>query len=139
MTDTPLVAGSAVILTGDSLRVALDATLIAVRARQLSGLSVDGYRRLAQALHTAMATNGRSDVPEPPPVTPSLAPTVPVEEAAAMLGLSRRQTRRLAPLLGGRIIAGRWLLDEMCIEEHLRGKVNGEKGIGPDDRRHERP
>jgi len=131
MNDAPLVAGTAVVLHGDTLRVALDAALIAVRARRLSGLPIDNYRQLALALHTAMmATNGHMDVPETPTVATSIAPTVTVEQAAEMLGLSRRQTRRLAPRLGGRIIAGRWLLDEMCIKEHLEGKTNGERPTG---------
>ena len=35
-----------------------------------------------------------------------------------MLGLSPRQTRRIAKKLGGQIIGGRWLLDMQAIIEH---------------------
>jgi len=39
-----------------------------------------------------------------------------------MLERSRRQTRRIAAKLGGRIIAGRWMLDRTAICEHLEGR-----------------
>jgi len=118
-----VVAGSAVILHGPALRAALDCVLIACRSRRLSGLPDSRtYRDLASALAVASA-NGHTDVRE----TCSLPsyfqeqPTVPVEQAAHQLGLSQRQTRRLAPKLGGRITAGRWLLDQQAINEHQEG------------------
>lgn len=52
---------------------------------------------------------------------PTLAPTVPLTQAARRLGVSERQARRLAPRLGGRRIAGRWFIDETALTEHLDG------------------
>jgi hypothetical protein len=118
-----VVAGSAVILHGPALRAALDCVLIAGRSRRLSGLPDSrAYLGLAEALLRASAS-GRSDVLKHVPAQYfPVAPTVPIEEAADMLRLSRRQTRRIAPRLGGRIIAGRWLLDRTAIDEHLTGR-----------------
>lgn len=120
----PLVITTAVILTGDQLRTALTAVLIAARARTINGLPPSrAYNDLGQAL--AAATHGQLAVPKPVEAeTPKMRPTVPIEEAAPLLGLSRRQTRRLAPKLGGRLIAGRWLLDEQAVQEHLQGKAS---------------
>lgn len=117
--------GGVVVLHGPMLNHTLQLALIAARTRRHNGLpasSVDAA--LAQALSAAMAAQGQSDVPEPValPSFPVTEPTVTVENAAQQLGLSVRQTRRLAPKLGGKIIRGRWLLDQHAIDEHLRGK-----------------
>lgn len=120
-----VVAGTAVILTGDAARAALQAVLIAIRSRRLSGLpNSAAYTELAQALADAATADGQSDVPKHAVGQgfPAEVPTVPIDDAAARLGLSPRQVRRLAPKLGGRIIGGRWLLDEQAIREHLQGK-----------------
>jgi hypothetical protein len=119
-----VVAGSAVILTGDWVQTTLQAVLIATRSRRHNGLPNNAaHTELAQALADAMAANGRADVPEPVDVQrfPAELPTVTVDDAAQQLGLSRRQARRLAPRLGGRLIAGRWLLDQTAINEHKEG------------------
>lgn len=111
-----------VVVTGPALRVAADAIRIAARNRRLSGLpSSRLYDQLAQAFSTAAkSATGQKDVPST--AVPELSPTVPVSEAAKRIGLSYRQTRRLAPKLGGRIVAGRWLLDDTAITEHLEGR-----------------
>jgi hypothetical protein len=119
--------GGVLVLHGPLLNRTLQLVLIAARTRRHNGLpnsSVDAA--LAQALTAAMAAHGQSDVPEPValPSFPTTEPTVTVEDAAQQLGLSRRQTRRLAPNLGGRVRAGRWLLDQHAIDEHLRGRDN---------------
>ena len=49
-------------------------------------------------------------------------PTVPLAEAAARLNISDRQARRLAPQLGGRMIAGRWFVDELALRQHIEGR-----------------
>ncbi|MBP2454614.1 hypothetical protein [Mycolicibacterium lutetiense] len=48
-------------------------------------------------------------------------PTVPVAEAAARLGISVRQARRLAPQLEGRKIAGCVFVDETALRQHTEG------------------
>ena len=113
-----------VIVTGLALRPALDAVLIAVRSRRLSGLPHSRiHDDLAAAFLTA-STAGRTDVPEPVALQ-SLTPTVTVKEAAAQMNRSPRQVRRIASKLGGRIIVGRWLLDDTAIAEHLEGRRHG--------------
>lgn len=111
----------AVVVTGTALQTATDAVLIAIRSRRANGLprsaSLDD---LAAAFITAMSPNGHVDVPNM--AVPTQLPTVTIEEAAHRMNKSRRQVRRMAPKLGGRIIAGRWLLDETAIAEHLDGQ-----------------
>ncbi|OZC52035.1 hypothetical protein CH286_04075 [Rhodococcus sp. WWJCD1] len=112
------VIGTAVILTGSGVEVALRAAINTQRARRTNGLPVSGdLNALVQA---CMSVRGHADVRDNADPATSLEerPTIPIEEAATMLGLSNRQTRRLAPKLGGKLIAGRWLLDMQAIIEH---------------------
>jgi hypothetical protein len=121
------VAGTAVILTGDWLQTTLQAVLIAARTRRHNGLpTTSADTALAEALAQAVAANGHEDVREPPVLQhyPQTQPTVTVEDGARQLGLSRRQARRLAPKLGGKLIGGQWRLDQHAIDEHLNGKDN---------------
>lgn len=112
------VIGTAVILTGSGVEVALRAAINTQRARRSNGLPVSGdLNALVQA---CMSVRGHSDVRDNADPATSLEerPTIPIEEAATMLGLSDRQIRRLASKLGGKKIAGRWLLDMQAIIEH---------------------
>jgi hypothetical protein len=117
--------GGVVVLSGPALRSALQATLITIRNRNMSGLSTQPYEALASELNEAMAAAGQS-VRRSPAVSKAAAvderPTVPIAEAAERLGISVRQARRLAPKLGGRIIAGRWFVDELALRQHTEGK-----------------
>ncbi len=47
---------------------------------------------------------------------------IPSSEAAELLGVTHRQVRRLAPRLGGQLVAGRWLIPRKELEEHLAGQ-----------------
>jgi len=122
--DGLVVAGTAVILTGGAARAALQAALIAIRARRANGLpDSEMYRELARALAQVESANGHSDIRERVVVEHlSVGPTVPLVEAAARLGLSDRQLRRLAPRLGGKKIGGTWLVDEQALEEAIEGR-----------------
>jgi hypothetical protein len=123
MNDGLLAAGPVVIVTGPAARAALDCVAIATRTRRLNGLPNSRiYGALAEALRTAVAASGQSGVREAVAAHPDVMPTIPVDEAATRLGLSHRQTRRLAPRLGGRKIGGRWFFDEQAITEHMEGK-----------------
>lgn len=119
-----LRVGGVVVISGAAARTLCEAVLIAARARAHSGYPPSGdYATLATELHAAMSASGQSDVRDlPDPDPESVAPTVPIEQAAAELGLSKRQTRRLAPDLGGRIVGGRWLLDAHAIRQHIEGQ-----------------
>ncbi len=117
------VAGGVVVLSGAAARAAADALLIAVRSRRVNGLPRSAhYDAIAAAL---VSVAGHRDVPKPAAAQPigmdTNPPTMPVPDAARHLGLSTRQTRRLAPKLGGRIVGGRWLLDAQAVAEHVRG------------------
>jgi hypothetical protein len=121
----PLIAGTAVILTGEWLEAALQAVLIAARARARNGLANSAaHLALAKALTVAMSEDGHSDVREIAGVQdlPYEQPTVTVAEAAKQLKLSERQIRRRAPQLGGRRVGGVWLLDQDAIDEHRKGQ-----------------
>jgi hypothetical protein len=111
--------GGVLVLTGPGLRCALECVLIAIKHRRLSGLPNKRYEHLARELHAAMTAAGQSDAPQPAVRQPVWVhqPTVPIAEAAHRLGRSDRQTRRLAPRLGGRIIGGRWFVDELALRE----------------------
>ena len=117
--------GGVVVLSGPALRSALQATLITIKNRNMSGLSTQPYEALACELNEAMAADGQSVV-RPPAVSKAAdvdePPIVPIAEAAARLGISVRQARRLAPKLGGRKIAGSWFVDEPALRQHTEGK-----------------
>jgi hypothetical protein len=117
--------GGVVIVHGTAARTLCEAVLIAERARRSSGLPLSrDYATLAAELHAAMSATGQSDVRSAPDHDADVVtPTVSIEQAAAELGLSKRQTRRLAPDLGGRIIAGRWFIDRTALTEHIEGQT----------------
>lgn len=116
--------GPAVLVSGHAARILRDAVLIAARARTINGLPLSrDYRTLADELNAAMSASGQSDVRSTLIVDADcMSPTVPIEQAAAELGCSKRQARRLAPALGGRIISGRWLIDRTALNEHIEGR-----------------
>lgn len=117
--------GGVVVVHGAAARVLRDAVLIAERARRSSGLPCSAlYGELARELHAAMSASGQSDVPGEPDLHAGVvSPSVPIEQAAAELGVSKRQARRLAPDLGGRIVGGRWLIDRQALTEHIEGRT----------------
>jgi hypothetical protein len=118
--------GGVVVLTGEAVLAARDGAIIAMTHRRLSRLPDSSHlAAIAQACADAvMAADGQSDVPEPVVLQHFTAekPTVPLKEAAKRLRLSDRQTRRLAPQLGGKKFGNRWFLDEQALREHLEGK-----------------
>lgn len=117
-------SGPVVVLSGPALKQARDAALIAVKHRKQNGIPYRNYEALACEFDAAMAAAGHSDV-RSPAISKSVAveqPTVPLDEAAARLGISHRQARRLAPQLGGRKIAGRWFVDQTALNEHTEGR-----------------
>jgi hypothetical protein len=123
-----LVVGGVVVLHGPALAALRDALLVSARTRQRNGLPVGAHHAaLIAAITEAMSATGQTDGRETTALHSESheLPTVPLAEAARRLGRSQRQTRRLAPRLGGRRIAGRWLLDDRAIAEHLEGRTHG--------------
>ena len=122
------VVGGVVVLHGPALRATRDALLVSARARERNGLPVGAHHvALIAAVTEAMSATGQTDGREMAALQSESheLPTVPLAEAARRLGRSQRQTRRLAPRLGGRRIAGRWLLDDQAIAEHVEGRAHG--------------
>lgn len=116
---TQRLADDVLLLTGDHIAAVRYAVRVAIAARHRNGLRVPAS--LAE-LAAAVTEPGRTDT-EPEPAQQDHTEMIDTREAAHMLGCSNRQARRLAPLLGGRIIAGRWLLDRDAILEHLNGRT----------------
>lgn len=125
MNDSGLLrVGPVVVLSGPALKAARDSALIAAKHRKRSGIPYQHYVALACEFGEAMAAAGHSDV-RSPAISKAVAveqPTMPLDETAARLGISRRQARRLAPQLGGRKIAGHWFVDEAALDEHIEGR-----------------
>ncbi|BBX02268.1 hypothetical protein BST36_29115 [Mycolicibacterium moriokaense] len=113
-----------VVLSGLPLKAAYNSALIAAKARKQLGGPYQIYEALACQFAAAMAADGHSDVPSPPIREADAVeqPTVPIADAAVALGISLRQTRRLAPRLGGRKVAGCWFVDEAALREHIEGR-----------------
>lgn len=117
MTAYRLPAG-AVLLDGrhlDALRYCID---VARRARRRTGLPPVAAVDALAALVEPVTDPGHPDSGEGPTVEPEGMTT---HDAAALLGVSDRTARRLAPALGGRRIGGRWLVDRQAVAQHLEG------------------
>lgn len=117
--------GGVVVLSGPALRTTLECVVVAIRASKTAGRPHHVYETLACELAAGMSANGQTDVRLPAvcdSVPVEQQPTVPVTEAADRLNISLRQARRLAPQLGGKKIAGSWLVDELALREHIEGR-----------------
>lgn len=111
------LAPGVVLLSGAGVEVARYACRVAAASRQRNGYPVLGaLAELAAALaepgqpdvdFTALADAGRNDID--------------VQEAAKLMHCSPRQARRLAPLLDGRKVAGRWMVSRSAVAEHIGG------------------
>lgn len=119
-------AGGVLVLTGTMLAVLADALDKAARVRATNGLPLTAGQlalteALRQAIPEAVAARGHEDGRGGATLSrlPHVQPTLTVEQAAKRLRLSARQTRRLAPKLGGQIVNGHgWLLDELAVTEY---------------------
>lgn len=116
--------GGVVVLSGPALRTATLAVLEGIKRRRSNGLPFDTQEAVACELLAAMTASGHSDVRLPPisEADPVEQPTVSIAEAATRLGISPRQARRRAKQLGGRKIAGRWLVAESAVAEDTEGR-----------------
>lgn len=118
MTPPITVLPGALLLTGPALD-ALDYCLgVARAARRRNGMPESNG---LHALTRALADAGQRDSSTTEPVDTEPIEHVTVTEAAQMLGCSTRTARRLAPRLGGRLLAGRWVLDHRAVTEHQEG------------------
>ncbi len=120
---TVRVPAGAVLLAGDDLDVVRWALELAQAHRRRNGL---GPSRRVTELMRVLGTS--ADTSESPQTDISTNATeqpcrMTITEAAAVLGVTDRHTRRLAPRLGGERIGGRWLLDAAAVEEHQNGAL----------------
>ena len=117
-----IVAGSAVILTGEALETALKAVLLAERARRRNGLPDSAEnRQLAAALRQALSAGPQKDRPKPAGAHTDSVRWVTTREAAERMLCTERHARRLARRLDGDRSTGRWQIPETAITEHLAG------------------
>lgn len=124
----PIVAGTAVILTGEWLEIALKPLLLAERHRRLNRLpDSESERRLASALRQAMSAEPQTDRPKPVGAHTDSARWITTRKAAEMLGCTERHARRIAGRLDG-IRDGRgWFIPESAIREHQAGSLKGRR------------
>lgn len=120
-----IATGPAVVLTGNTLDIARQAIIVAQHARRRNGLPESAtYATLLDAVTDALSRSRHhavDEVPDPEELEVDGPDELTAREAADILRLSLRQTQRLAPRLGGRLRAGRWILDRLCVEEHVEG------------------
>ncbi|MGW4581945.1 hypothetical protein ACWELP_24950 [Rhodococcus aetherivorans] len=113
------LAADVLLLTGPAVDALHYTVRVAVAARRRNGLPVP---RAVAELAAALAAPGRTDT-EPVAASHDSPDMIDTMEAATMLGCSNRQARRLAPLLGGRLTGGRWLLDRAAVTQHIEGRT----------------
>lgn len=110
----------AVVLTGTALVAARFAVQVAQVARRRDGLPAStALADLEAAL--SMSPAGHADTPRE---LVGEADYMTTDEAADQLGCTERHARRLAPLLGGRLVGGRWLVDRVAVVEHIEGSTH---------------
>lgn len=110
--------GPVVLLAGPAVPAALYAVRVAQRERRRDGLPPS---RALDRLAGVLSPGGHEDMPAEPIDEPE--PMMSTSEAAALLGVSRRQATRLAPQLDGRFTGGRWLIPSRTLDDHLEGST----------------
>lgn len=118
------LAPDVLLLTGDAIELAAAAIAMAIQYRALEGRPP---HRGLQSLLAECRPRPQGDKLDEAAGHPETARMVPSAEAAEVLGLSPRQARRLAPKLGGQLVAGRWLVDRDALLEHRQGLHNSTK------------
>ena len=116
------VPAGALVVAGEDLDLLRYAVERAQWARARNGLSPSQRLDSLAALIETVAANGHTDIAtEPADEAGTSAWLMDMPEVARLLGCSIRHARRLAPKLGGRKIAGRWLADRLAVAEHIGG------------------
>ena len=108
-----------VLLTGSAIDAVVLAIELAQSARARNGLPPS---TMFAALHRALSPTGQADITQESTGESCSRDRVPSAEAAQILRCSPRQVRRLAPMLGGERVGGRWVLDRQAITEHMEGR-----------------
>lgn len=107
----------------DRLHAAYHCAAEVIRRRRLTGQPVPAWLRQHYAELDAAVRMSRSGH-ESDSATAELEPVdqITANEAAAIVGKSKRQTQRLAADLGGRIVGGRWLFDRAAVTEYAANR-----------------
>lgn len=117
-----LVAGSAVILTGEWLEIALKPVLLAERSRRLNRLpDNEAERHLAAALRQAISALPHTERPKPAGAQTNKR-WLTTKKVAELLGCGERHARNLAERLDGVREPRGWFIPEDAVLEHLEGK-----------------
>jgi len=107
-----------VLLTGRALELTVFAIDAAQRYRAHQGLAPLPALNQLRAL---MSPPGQADMLEESSGQAEVVARISTRDAAALLGCSERHVRRLAPMVGGELVGGRWLLDRQAVLEHIGG------------------
>lgn len=118
-----LTPGRAVVIaTASELAAAYALVITGVHARRRSGYPLSAAQlALADEVGAAYAQAARGHAAVPPTMAGESSPVDPLStaDAAAMLGVSPRQARRLAAGLGARRTGSGWVWDKTAIIEYL--------------------
>ncbi|ETT28028.1 hypothetical protein RAJCM14343_2739 [Rhodococcus aetherivorans] len=122
-----VLAPGLVLVSGPALAAVEYAIRVAQDARRRNGLRPS---RDLELLAASVSAAGQTDIgaaqsdetENVAEVCPEDGDWITSDQAAGLLGCTPRQARRLAPLLGGRLTGGRWLIDRLAVEEHRAGR-----------------
>lgn len=109
---------NAVVLSGPALADTYYLICAGIRYTRRNGYTPDRFRALQNTLGAAAAaahTGHRDDAPTPTPAHSPQEDLIGAQEAAHMLGLSKRQVQRIARSLDGRLAGGRWVFDRAAV------------------------
>lgn len=113
-------------LSDDETEAALYCCNELIDRRRRAGVQVPGWMiRLARRLDLTSALSPRGHESGSNSASLESDLLVGSREAAGILGLSTRQTRRLAPDLGGETIGGRLVFKRSAVIEYAEGRRNG--------------
>ncbi|MFF3180258.1 helix-turn-helix domain-containing protein [Rhodococcus pyridinivorans] len=116
--------GDSVLVSGPAVDVMRYAVRVAIDARKRNGYSASrDLALLAESLSSIGHDDNNSGRTEESGSVGELCPDqISTDEAAQLIGCSKRTAQRLAPGLGGRQIGGRWFLDRLAVLEHIEGR-----------------
>lgn len=109
-------------LEGEDLRAAYYCVAHELRTRRRERLPVpESLRRLHDRLDLHIRCMSESGQAPEPAAGPS--EWITATEAGRLLGLSKRQTQRLAADLDGQFVGGRWVFDRSVVAEYAHHRT----------------
>jgi hypothetical protein len=115
-------------LPADDIRAAYYCAAAVIRSRQRTGAPIpDWLRRHFDQLDTeirasSMSRSGHQFNDAVRELASGLTSPIGADEAAQILGISKRQAQRLAADLGARLVGGRWLFERDVVDDYAEGR-----------------